>query len=191
MLFKCSVCSKSLAVDVSLLGRRFICPECQTKIHAPRPEIVFRCPKCGCDLAAPEKLEMQDFECPNCQQTITIPEMSTVPCPSCGANIELDHDYYRELAGKVFDCPECGERVPVPALPGTGDAESAGANDETLLPKGFGHKTMKIDDIVASMTQAERMKAGLCPYCGSKLHVLRGSYVCRSCGRIMRKATTP
>ena len=75
-----------------MLGRRFVCPQCQTKIHAPTPEIIFRCVHCSCDLCAPEKLCMQDFECPNCSQNVTIPERSVIQCPGCSINIELDRD---------------------------------------------------------------------------------------------------
>jgi DNA-directed RNA polymerase subunit RPC12/RpoP len=192
LVFKCSVCSKNLAVNVSLLGRRFICPECRTKIHAPTPALVFPCPACGCELAAPEKLAMQDFECPNCEQKIVIPEVCVVSCPSCNVNVELEMEYFAELAGSEMDCPECGGKVAIEPLPGTilevGEPES----DDTLLPKGFGHKTMKLDNLITGIPQAQRLDIGICPYCSSKVHALHGnSYVCKSCGRIMRKANRP
>lgn len=191
LLFKCSVCSKHLAVNVTMLGRRFICPQCHTKIHAPRPSIVFHCPRCRCELTAPEKLAMQDFECPECENKIVIPEVSVVTCPACDVNIELEKDYYRELAGGVLDCPECGRPIPVPVLPSSAPAP-AESSDDTVLPRGFGHKTMKLDNIVHDIPQAERLNVGVCPYCSSKVHSLHGSsYVCKSCGRIMRIANVP
>lgn len=188
LLFQCSICSKSLAVDTSMLGRRFVCPQCQTKIHAPTPEIIFRCVHCSCDLCAPEKLCMQDFECPNCSQNVTIPERSVVQCPGCSINIELDRDYYLELSGDSVECPECAGTVPVPAIPGSRAAtHTSGA--PTVLPKGFGHKTMRLDELVEGVAHAERLNSGTCPYCASKVHVLRdNSFVCKSCGRIMRQA---
>lgn len=192
LLFKCSVCSKNLAVNVTLLGRRFICPECQTKIHAPKPTVVFKCPECGCDLAAPEKLVMQDFECPNCEQKIVVPDLSMLSCTSCGVEIELERDYYTELGGTDLECPECGEQIAVPPLPQSSREVSGRDSEDTVLPKGFGHKTMKLDNLIKGIPQAERLNVGACPYCSSKVHVLHGSsYVCKSCGRIMRIANKP
>lgn len=189
LLFKCSICSKSLAVDTSMLGRRFVCPQCQTKIHAPTPEIIFRCVHCSCDLCAAEKLCMQDFECPHCSGNVTIPERSVIQCPGCSINIELDRDYYLELAGDTIECPECAGTIPVPPIPGSrAAARTSGA--PAVLPKGFGHKTMRLDELVEGAAHAERLDMGVCPYCASKVHVLRdNSFVCKSCGRIMRQAT--
>jgi len=191
LLFKCSICGKSLAVDVSLLGRRFICPECQNKIHAPPANIIFRCPECYCELCAPGKLAMQDFECPNCTSAITIPELSTVRCNNCGLVAEIEPDYFRDVAGQEIECPECHESIPVPELPRP-SRQNREDREEIALPRGFGRKTMKLDDLISSIPQAQRLDVGVCPYCGQKVHVLGGnSYVCKSCGRIMRMVNKP
>ncbi len=183
LLFQCSVCKRNLAVNTSLLGRRFVCPQCQTKIHAPKPEIVFPCNSCGTELYAPMKLSMHDFECPNCEQIITIPELSIIICPHCNVQIELGKDYYMELAGDVLECPECSATVNVPPLPGVSNTPQK----KTGLPKGFGHKTMKLDDIMDNSSPAEALNKHKCPYCGSKTYALQdNSFVCKACGRIMR-----
>jgi len=172
------------------LGRRFICPECQTKIHAPKPAVLFTCPACRADLAAPEKLILQDFECPHCEQSVLIPDLSTVSCPSCEVAVELDREYYAELVGSDFECPECQAKIPVAPLPGS--SVEAQESDDAILPKGFGRKTMKIDNLIMQMPQAQRLSVGVCPYCAGKVHVLHGSsYVCKTCGRIMRTANKP
>ncbi len=187
LLFKCSVCKKSLAVNTSLLGRRFVCPQCQTKVHAPKPESVFPCPSCDCELCAPLTLAMQDFECPNCEESLTIPELSIIKCSSCEVQIELSSDYYQELAGDVLECPECAAIVNVPPIPGE---KKPKASKPGTLPKGFGHKTMRLDELLNDSSPTEQLQANLCPYCNSKIYVLQdNSYVCKACGRIMRIGT--
>jgi len=135
---------------------------------------------------------MQDFQCPNCDKKITIPEHCAVSCPSCSLNIELSSDYYAELAGTNIDCPECDVQIAVAPLPGPDPSSHSQGPEVEVLPDGFGHKTMKLDELLATVPQAQRLNLGVCPYCSNKVHVLRGgSYVCKNCGRVMRMVNKP
>ncbi len=42
-------------------------------------------------------------------------ESKTIVCPGCQAELELDAEYYAELAGTAIECPECEAEVLIPA----------------------------------------------------------------------------
>ena len=184
LLFQCSECKKSLAVPTSLLGRRFVCPQCQEKIHAPDPEIIFPCSECGSKLCASLALATKKFECPNCEKKFTIPKLSIITCQACNVQIEISVDDYANLAGKTIDCPECAATVKVPLIPGMDKKER---KKKSGLPKGFGNKTMRLDEIMKISKPAEKLNAMKCPYCKSDVNILQdNSYICTNCERIMR-----
>lgn len=41
-------------------------------------------------------------------------ETFSIQCPSCKTDLELDHDYFQELAGQTIDCPTCQQKVQLP-----------------------------------------------------------------------------
>jgi len=99
-------------------------------------------------------------------------------------NIELDDGLFDELQGEMVDCPECGNRVPVPAKPVAKPGAAKGP--EQKLPKGFKNKTVRLDEIIDSIPQAQHVREGHCPYCGKETEQRDDAhYVCRTCGRMI------
>ncbi|MCK5528564.1 MAG: hypothetical protein KAI74_02675 [Kiritimatiellae bacterium] len=184
LLFKCSECKRNLAVNTSLLGRRFVCPQCQEKIQAPDPEIIFSCPECGSKLCSALTLASKTFECPKCEKNITIPKSSIVTCQACDEQIKLSADDYATLAGKNIECPKCTKTVNVPCMPGMDKKER---KKKSGLPAGFGNKTMRLDDLISISEPIKKLNAKKCPYCESDVNILQdNSYICTKCERIMR-----
>ena len=183
ILFQCTECDKHVAVADVFIGKRFQCPDCRARIESPEPSIVFPCPACHSRLAAPDPLRGEAYLCPNCGEEIDIPENTTVACPACGVNMELDDDYYAELEGKTINCPECEVPVGIPARPRKPAPLAAGSR----LPSGFGHKTIRLDELIEGIPQAESLKDGICPYCANKIHQMGNQqFVCRTCGRLIK-----
>ena len=66
-----------------------------------------------------------------------------VQCPGCKTNLEIDEDYYKELAGTSISCPSCSAAVQVPAASPQA-APKAGKHVFSLPkkhePQAAGHK---------------------------------------------------
>jgi DNA-directed RNA polymerase subunit RPC12/RpoP len=128
--------------------------------------------------STPEALAGTGFLCPACEKNMQIPLSSVLVCPACGVNMELENDFYTELEGRKLECPECGNRFPVPARP---RVQKPGANGH---PPGFGHKTLRLDTILESIPQADQLRGGHCPFCGHPVEQYNSrSYTCSNCLR--------
>jgi DNA-directed RNA polymerase subunit RPC12/RpoP len=184
VLFQCGECSKHMCVDGSRIGRRFHCPDCASLVVVPPPAIVFPCAGCRGTFAVADDLRETDFLCPNCEAVMHIPSCTVIACPQCAVNIELDDDLFAELEGESVDCPECGSAVPVPTRPDAGPGTAASGAKK--LPKGFNNKTVRLDEIIDSIPQAQHVREGHCPYCNSDTEQRdSASYICRKCGRMI------
>ncbi len=115
--FQCPHCSKNLAAGDRYVGVVFACPDCQVEISTPQPEFVFPCPACGCILFASKALRGEIYGCPDCEAPFEVPSLTTLRCAGCGVHLEVDDEWYADLAGSTVECPECGRRVDAPALP--------------------------------------------------------------------------
>ncbi len=178
ILFKCGSCGKHCCVGQKAVGQEFPCPDCGESVQAPEPTLVFPCPSCGTTCSALEALGGTGFLCPVCEEQMSIPITSILVCPACGINMELDDDFYSELEGRQLECPECGERLSVPARPRTEEA------DASNHPPGFGHKTLRLDTILESIPQANQLRDGHCPFCGHTVEQYNSkSYTCSNCSR--------
>lgn len=40
-------------------------------------------------------------------------------CKACSTNLEIEDDYWADLAGDAIDCPNCGAAIEVPRSPGS------------------------------------------------------------------------
>ena len=120
LLFKCSGCATSLAVEDASVGQAIECPGCKQRVLVPQPGCVFRCSKCQGQLLAPAGMSGQLLNCPNCDSGITVPPPSkkriviqtatplTAPspvpppagrkCPYCGGGV----------APAAIVCVNCG-----------------------------------------------------------------------------------
>ncbi len=184
VLFQCGKCSKHMCVNASRIGKRFHCPDCASLVVVPPPAIVFPCPGCREPFAVADDLRETDFLCPSCEAVMHIPARTVVACPHCSVNIELDEDLFGELQGQAIDCPECGNTVAVPAMPAAAPGTAAAAARK--LPDGFKNKTVRLDEIIDSIPQAQHVREGHCPYCGNETEQRdNASYVCRKCGRMI------
>lgn len=184
VLFQCSKCSKHMCADESRIGRKFHCPDCANLVTVPPPAIVFSCAACLDHFAAADDLRGTDFLCPGCHAVMHIPECTVIVCPQCAVNIELDDELFQELQGGMAECPECGNTVPVPPKTIAGHGSTGGPDKN--LPKGFGSKTVRLDEIIDSIPQAQHVKEGHCPYCGKETEQRdETTYICRQCGRMI------
>jgi len=189
ILFECKECSNHVSVQGSSVGRIFNCPECGSEVQAPEPVVVFFCPSCFRQYSAPSGLRGKDYLCPNCEAKIHIPDVSTLRCGACAVNVELEDDVYAEYERKSVACPECESNIQVPRRPRIEEGDD-GDTQSGDLPRGFAHKTLRLDDIIAGIPQAARLKEGHCPFCGREVRqVDEKSFACESCGRLIHTVT--
>jgi len=186
ILFSCSGCGEHVSVKGSSVGMAFKCPGCGEELEAPEPTVVFFCQSCFRQFAAPDALRGAAFRCPHCDSDLSIPEASTLRCGGCGVGIEMDDECYADYEGKPLRCPECRSPVLVPRRPRIGVPP-----DETPppgnQPPGFARKTLRLDEIIAGIPQAERLRdQGRCPFCaGEARQTGETSFVCERCGRLI------
>ena len=76
LLFKCSGCSRPLAVEDDCIGQAIECPGCKQQVLVPQPGCVFRCSKCHGQLLAPAGMSGQSINCPTCDTGMTVPPPS-------------------------------------------------------------------------------------------------------------------
>lgn len=74
ILFKCSQCSKSLAVSDAAVGGLLACPDCSEELRVPAPAIDYQCGFCGYNLCSPEEYAGEIVVCPACEHDVTIPQ---------------------------------------------------------------------------------------------------------------------
>ena len=189
ILFQCAECSTHMCVTGTLAGRHFRCPECENKVQAPNTTFVFHCPKCLTEFSSANDMKNTSCRCPNCEEVILIPQCTTLRCRECAVLIEIDDENYLEFEGKSVLCPECGADIEVPARPHESelaDQNGSGGN----MPPGFGNKTLRLDEIIDNIPQAEQLKKGRCPYCGRPIWKMdEKSFACRNCGRLIQPVT--
>ncbi|OGV67242.1 MAG: hypothetical protein A2283_04840 [Lentisphaerae bacterium RIFOXYA12_FULL_48_11] len=205
VLFKCQGCSLSLSVSEVAVGQTFSCPSCKAEVQVPLPVLRFLCPSCCSELSAPYELRNEVVSCPNCETGLRLPEKLALPCPSCSVNLEIEDEYYLQLAGTVVECPECGGQLVIPGaaanveqpevsdekvdaeVASTGTKASDGNKPVAQFESGFAQKTMRLDEFMEGISQADTLKEGKCPYCSSPLQKIHGrAYVCRRCNRVIK-----
>jgi len=189
ILFQCSACGKHMCVTGKLVGKHFRCPECEAKVQAPDSTFVFHCAHCFTEFAAANDLKSTNCLCPNCEEVIAIPACTTLRCGECSVLIEIDDDDYLEFEGKSVLCPECGEDIVVPAKPHESELTVPRGSIRNM-PPGFGNKTLRLDEIIDNIPQADQLKKGRCPYCGRPIWKMDAkSFACRNCGRLIQAVT--
>lgn len=105
--------------------------------RAPEPAVVFYCAACGACLAAPITAKGGTLPCPQCLRAAPVPEQPLLPaeaphpeswfekhrilslqmrflCPVCDSKLAVD----ARAGGARSDCPQCGNELTVPQLPG-------------------------------------------------------------------------
>ncbi len=76
VVFKCWMCSKSLAISDKGAGKVIYCPDCSKQLTVPYPKIFYNCPRCNSSLTSPEEYANTVLACPNCDADVTVPEFS-------------------------------------------------------------------------------------------------------------------
>ncbi len=206
VLFRCQACSLNLSVSESAAGQTFSCPNCKAEVQAPEPVLRFLCPSCCAELCAPYELKNEVVACPSCETGLRLPEKLMLPCPFCSVSLEIEDEYYSQLAGTMVECPECGGQLLIPGgstpeepaetpeelaksepAPAVG-AKAAGTEKHVAqFESGFAQKTMRLDEFMEGISQADTLKEGKCPYCASPLQKIHGrAYVCRRCNRVIK-----
>ena len=117
LLFTCPRCSKHLAIDQAGIGRSLACPDCGQTIKAPLPDLLFYCSACKTTLCAPGGLKGTSFDCSNCGRELTVPEVTSILCTLCSANIEMDGETFESVAGEEINCPACDAVIDLPVMP--------------------------------------------------------------------------
>src|SRR3989339_435215 len=125
VIFKCPTCSKNLCAGDTAIGRVFDCPTCHYKVTLPEPDFTFNCTSCSAELSSLKNMVGETFDCPSCEQGFTIPSNGrqfipplkqkaiSITCPSCSVELELEINYYKEMEGKIIDCPQCNKAIPL------------------------------------------------------------------------------
>lgn len=205
ILFACDHCQTVLCAEDTDIGVEISCPSCDAGIAAPRPAIYFSCPHCRAELTAARNLRGADCSCPECDHSFLVPENSMILCEACGAALEVEEDYFREIAGETIACPQCEALIQVrplllpPAKPKPLPQKTPSGPQQA--PRGFqpkspnppnssgasAAKTMKLDDLFEGLPQTKSIAEGICPYCHSALQTLQhNAHLCRNCGRVIR-----
>lgn len=190
IVFSCTNCEKKVCVNGMLVGKRFRCPKCQERIQAPEPSMVFYCPECFAQFSAPAHLKDSSLLCPNCDAHFQIPNHTSLRCSECAVVIEIEGSDYLEFEGKDILCPECGADVSIPARPTISELKVDHSTGKRM-PPGFGSKTLRLDEIMDNIPQAEQLRKGRCPYCGRPIWKMdKKSFACRNCGRLIHTVTS-
>ena len=210
VLFRCQGCSLNLSVSEAAMGQVFPCPSCHAEVQVPEPVLRFLCPSCCNELSAPYELRNEVVACPNCETGLRLPEKLALPCPFCSVNLEIEDEYYLQLAGTMVECPECGGQLMIPGggvcsseqqtdIPEQKESEQPlepvqpavkqadGQKPMAQYESGVNQKTMRLDEFMEGISQADTLKEGKCPYCNSPLQKIHGrAYVCRRCNRVIK-----
>ncbi len=149
ILFKCSKCTKTLAVDATAVGQPLACSDCGTPVEVPLPDIKYRCTSCKADLFSPQELKGETLHCPNCQNAVVV-QIS-------------DADYLRKRMKELDQEP----KTPVvhPSL-------TPVANHPPLVPAKM-TPTVILKKFSAKPTSAYTVENGIlrfvCPHCSQPL----------------------
>ena len=82
-------------------------------------------------------------------------ETVDIDCAGCGVRIQVEEDYYTELAGTTIQCPECNADIEVPAR------EAPRKKARIVVAKKTNRKKcVKCD-------KAIRVRSSTCPFCGT------------------------
>ncbi|MFO7870552.1 MAG: hypothetical protein R6V03_03870 [Kiritimatiellia bacterium] len=106
-------------------------------------------------------------------------------CPGCKGKISVDEDYYREIVGKVINCPHCSKRITIPRM--------QTKKDPDVLPSDAFKNTQQIKPhpaasppagnpgpVPAPKPQTSDPDSAVCPHCGAE--VGKRDKVCITCG---------
>jgi DNA-directed RNA polymerase subunit RPC12/RpoP len=81
VIFRCSHCSKSLAIAETAVGRTYACTDCHLPVVVPEPEAQFNCPGCSRQLCAPGEVFGTNVRCPECQVEFLVPVVMSAEPP--------------------------------------------------------------------------------------------------------------
>jgi hypothetical protein len=103
ILFRCSSCGKSLAVDSRSSGQSVNCTDCGCALVVPDADIEYRCPHCRTKLCSPADLAGAACSCPDCEKDLNVPPHTS----------RLSLERKREVAPDpaVRRCPSCNSDV--------------------------------------------------------------------------------
>ena len=112
--FKCN-CDKSLAVDVSDVGRQVQCPDCGKSLIVPSPELYWMC-ACGEEMSAPKNLAGVSVQCAACEaeHTVRVRLELKRDRPPQHQQGESQSDVPRVPVSRTNEvqCPKCGYMSP-------------------------------------------------------------------------------
>ena len=113
--------------------------------------------------------------------------VARIDCPHCGTTLEIEDDYFRELAGKKYRCPSCKQFIPMPRLcpqcqrecdPSTAFCPACGTDLSGKKPLTLKSQRQASPDPPALDARYR------CPYCGNVLAL--GTRVCAICRMDLR-----
>lgn len=109
MLFKCTNCSKVLAIDGGCLKQSVNCTDCGCALVVPAADVEYRCPHCRVRLGSPSNMAGTLCSCPSCEKDLN------VPFHTPQLNLLQRHAVDSEQAVEN-QCPVCGASVAPAAL---------------------------------------------------------------------------
>ena len=93
---------------------------------------------------------------------MTEDETRIVECIGCQCELEIDADYFVELAGSTIECPQCGAEVAIP--------DDAAPARKALTIKGRAPASVEVDGAVCpECGEAVDSEAVICVNCGTHL----------------------
>ncbi len=108
ILFRCSSCGKSLAVDSRCSGQSVNCTDCGCALVVPDADIEYRCPHCRTKLCSPADLAGAACSCPDCEKDLNVPTRTS------RLSLGRKREDAPDLAGRR--CPSCGSEVAPAAI---------------------------------------------------------------------------
>lgn len=116
-------------------------------------------------------------------------DIAKIKCPACLGNIAMDTKYYRELGGKIIDCPHCRARISVPQVV---EPPPKASPDEAVVTVRDLRTTQPIEPVVkgpAAAAPGKQSTGAFCQHCGAEVGVR--DLVCTSCERELRPVDSP
>lgn len=116
-------------------------------------------------------------------------DIAKVKCPACLGNIAMDTKYYRELGGKVIDCPHCRAKISVPQVVEPPPKESLDKAVVTVRDLRTTQPIQPVADKGSPAALAKESTGAFCQHCGAEVGVR--DLVCTSCEKELRPANSP
>jgi DNA-directed RNA polymerase subunit RPC12/RpoP len=141
-LTTCPTCQTKISIPEEKVGRRYICPHCQspfvagksaavadappdpsasynkTMLTESKPPIKFPCPRCKTPLEMPAEEAGRKRPCPACGQRLLVPDTAPAPAPAApaGLNKTMLVDENQPVPPPIrYNCPNCKKPLESPA----------------------------------------------------------------------------